>query len=83
MAPVRASWALLNSTMLAAAFLGAVVFGRVADLLGRTRVYWLVAVIMVLGGGAGLRAGPLFWVLIVFRFVLGFGVVVTTRSARC
>ena len=41
--------ALLNSTMLAAAFLGAFVFGRVADLLGRKRVYWLVAAIMVLG----------------------------------
>ena len=65
--------ALLNSTMLAAAFLGALVFGRVADLLGRTRVYWLVAVIMVLGA-LGSALAPSFWVLIVFRFVLGFGV---------
>ena len=65
--------ALLNSTMLAAAFLGALVFGRVADLLGRKRVYWLVAVIMVLGA-LGSALAPSFWVLIVFRFVLGFGV---------
>ena len=35
--------AVLNSTMLAAAFLGALVFGRYADLVGRKRVYWLVA----------------------------------------
>src|SRR5712671_5730160 len=39
--------ALLNATMLGAAFLGALVFGRIADLVGRTRVYWLVAAIMV------------------------------------
>src|SRR5438477_6494199 len=39
--------ALLNSTMLFAAFLGAMVLGRFADLGGRKRVYWLVAVIMI------------------------------------
>ncbi len=65
--------ALLNSTMLAAAFLGAFVFGRTADLLGRKRVYWLVAAIMVVGA-LGSALSPSFWVLIVFRFVLGFGV---------
>ena len=65
--------ALLNSTMLAAAFLGAFVFGRIADLLGRKRVYWLVAAIMVVGA-LGSALSPSFWVLIVFRFVLGFGV---------
>src|ERR1700751_3944804 len=41
--------AVLNSTMLAAAFLGAMVFGRYADLVGRKRVYWLVAVLMIAG----------------------------------
>ena len=65
--------ALLNSTMLFAAFLGAFVFGRVADILGRKRVYWLVAAIMVVGA-LGSALSPSFWVLIVFRFVLGFGV---------
>ena len=39
--------ALLNSAMLGAAFIGAFVFGRVADLIGRKHVYWLVAAIMV------------------------------------
>src|SRR5216683_6033416 len=39
--------ALLNATMLGAAFLGAFVFGRIADLAGRKHVYWIVAVIMV------------------------------------
>ena len=65
--------ALLNSTMLAAAFLGALVLGRMADLVGRKRVYWLVAAIMVVGA-LGSALSPSFWILIVFRFVLGFGV---------
>ncbi len=65
--------ALLNSTMLAAAFLGAFVFGRFADVLGRKRVYWVVAVIMV-AGALGSALSPSFWVLVAFRFLLGFGV---------
>src|SRR5216683_4151985 len=65
--------ALLNSTMLAAAFLGAFVFGRFADVAGRKRVYWMVAAIMIVGA-LGSALSPSFWVLIVFRFVLGFGV---------
>jgi PHS family inorganic phosphate transporter-like MFS transporter len=65
--------ALLNAVMLGAACLGALVFGRVADLVGRKRVYWLVAVIMV-AGALGSALSPSYWVLIAFRFVLGFGV---------
>src|SRR5690349_6903524 len=65
--------ALLNSTMLAAAFLGALVFGRFADLAGRKRVYWMVAAIMIVGS-LGSALAPSYWVLIVFRFLLGFGV---------
>jgi PHS family inorganic phosphate transporter-like MFS transporter len=65
--------ALLNSTMLLAAFLGACVFGRFADLTGRKRVYWIVAAIMV-AGALGSALSPSYWVLIGFRFLLGFGV---------
>ncbi len=65
--------ALLNATMLGAAFLGALVFGRVADLLGRKKVYWLVAAIMI-AGAVGSAVSPSFWVLIAFRFLLGLGV---------
>jgi MFS family permease len=64
---------LLNATMLGAAFLGALVFGRIADLVGRTRVYWLVAAIMVVAA-LGSAFAPSFWVLIGFRFLLGLGV---------
>jgi PHS family inorganic phosphate transporter-like MFS transporter len=65
--------AVLNSTMLAAAFLGALVFGRYADMAGRKRVYWLVAAIMIAGALGSALSGS-FWVLIGFRFLLGFGV---------
>ncbi|MGH3154859.1 MAG: MFS transporter, partial [Streptosporangiaceae bacterium] len=65
--------AILNSTMLAAAFLGALVFGRYADIVGRKRVYWMVAVIMIAGALGSALSGS-FWMLIGFRFLLGFGV---------
>ena len=65
--------ALLNSVMLAAAFLGALVFGRLADVAGRKRAYWMVAAIMIVGA-LGSALSPSFWMLIVFRFVLGFEV---------
>ena len=64
---------ILNSVMLGAAFLGALVFGRYADVVGRKRVYWLVAAIMIAGAIGSALSGS-FWVLIGFRFLLGFGV---------
>ncbi len=65
--------ALLNSTMLFAAFIGAFVFGRFADVAGRKHVYWLVAAITIVGA-LGSALAPSYWVLIAFRFILGFGV---------
>jgi MFS transporter, PHS family, inorganic phosphate transporter len=65
--------ALLNATMLGAAFLGALVFGRIADLVGRKRVYWLVATVMSVAA-IGSALAPSYWVLIGFRFLLGLGV---------
>src|ERR1700722_13143939 len=65
--------ALLNSTMLAAAFVGAFFFGRYADKVGRKRVYWLVAAIMI-AGALGSALSQSFWMLIAFRFLLGVGV---------
>ncbi len=65
--------AILNSTMLAAAVLGAFVFGRYADNAGRKRVYWLVAAVMI-AGALGSAFAQSYWMLIAFRFVLGFGV---------
>jgi PHS family inorganic phosphate transporter-like MFS transporter len=65
--------ALLNAVMLGAAFLGAIVFGRLADKIGRTRVYWMSAALMVIAA-AGSALAPSLAVLIAFRFLLGFGV---------
>jgi MFS family permease len=65
--------ALLNAIMLGAAFLGALVFGRIADLIGRTRVYRLVAALMAVAA-VGSALAPSLAVLIGFRFLLGLGV---------
>jgi MFS family permease len=65
--------AILNSTMLGAAFAGALVFGRYADVAGRKRVYWLVAAVMIAGALGSALSGS-FWMLIGFRFLLGIGV---------
>jgi MFS family permease len=65
--------AVLNAVMLGAAFLGALVFGRIADHFGRTRVYWMSAALMVVAA-IGSALAPTLAVLIAFRFVLGFGV---------
>jgi MFS family permease len=65
--------ALLNAVMLGAAFLGALFFGRLADSIGRTRVYWISAALMVLAA-IGSALSPSLLVLTLFRFLLGFGV---------
>src|SRR6266581_2559237 len=61
--------ALLNATMLGAACLGAFMFGRIADLLGRKRVYWMVAAIMVVAA-IGSALSPSYWVLIAFQLAI-------------
>ena len=63
----------INSITLLAAFLGAIVFGRVSDVLGRKRTYGLEAAIMVVGAVLSAFAPSFIWLLI-FRFVLGVGV---------
>ena len=65
--------ALLNAVMLGAAFLGATVFGRLADMIGRTRAYWISAAIMVLAA-IGSALSPNLATLVTFRFLLGLGV---------
>jgi MFS transporter, PHS family, inorganic phosphate transporter len=67
----QTSW-VLGSAILGA-FVGAMVFGRVADLVGRKKIYLLVAVVMVLGALSSALATNLFS-LVVARFVLGLGI---------
>ena len=64
---------LVTSTALLASAIGAVLFGRIADMLGRKRIYGYE--VLVLAAGAIASAfSPGIWWLIVFRFVLGVGI---------
>ena len=64
---------LASAAALGTAFIGAVVFGRIADIFGRRRIYGLEAAIMVVGA-LGSAFSPSFVWLIVFRAVLGIGI---------
>lgn len=64
---------LLGSTALFAAFVGAFLFGRLADLLGRKRIYGLEALLMVIGC-LGSAFAPDYHFLIASRFVMGIGI---------
>jgi MFS family permease len=64
---------LASAAALGAAFVGAVVFGRIADLFGRRRVYGLEAAIMVVGA-LGSAFSPSFLWLILFRVIVGIGI---------
>lgn len=64
---------LINSMSLLAAFVGAFLFGRLADALGRKRIYGLEAVLMTIGALASAFAPSFIW-LVVFRFILGVGI---------
>lgn len=67
----QTSW--VTGAAILGAFVGAFVFGRIADVLGRKTVYISVAVIMVLGAVASAFAPNLIF-LIAARFVLGLGI---------
>ncbi len=64
---------LVESTALLAAALGALLFGRVADMIGRKRIYG-VEVLVLAAGAIACAFSPNIWWLIGFRFVLGVGI---------
>lgn len=64
---------LVQSTALLAAALGALLFGRVADMIGRKRIYG-VEVLVLAAGAIASAFSPNIWWLIGFRFVLGIGI---------
>ena len=64
---------LLSSTALLSAALGAVVFGRISDRLGRKFVYGYELLVLAAGAIASALSPNVFWLLI-FRFILGMGV---------
>jgi PHS family inorganic phosphate transporter-like MFS transporter len=67
----QTSW--VNGSAILGAFVGALVFGRLADILGRKRVYGLVAVLMIAGALLS-SVAPGFSLLVAARFVLGLGI---------
>ncbi len=65
------SW--VSGSAVLGAFLGAMAFGRIADVIGRKTVYTTVALIMIIGAAASAVA-PNVIVLIAARFLLGLGI---------
>jgi MFS family permease len=63
----------LGTTYLFGQVIGALVFGRLSDKLGRKKLFILTLVIYLIGSGvAGLA--PAVWFLFLFRFVAGAGI---------
>src|ERR1022692_4788037 len=64
---------LLNSITLLAAAFGAIIFGRIADILGRKRIYGYEVLILAIGALASAFA-PNYIFLLVCRAILGIGI---------
>ena len=64
---------LVGSVSLAATFVGAIVFGMIADKIGRKSVYGIEAILMTIGAiGSAFAAGPISMIL--WRTIMGFGI---------
>lgn len=64
---------LLNSSALAASVLGALLFGRLMDRVGRKAVYGIEALVLTLGALVSAFSVN-FWMLFALRFIVGMGV---------
>lgn len=64
---------LLGSTSLIAAALGSVIFGRLADYVGRRSIYGYTLIVLAVGAIASAFSPNVVWLLI-FRFILGLGI---------
>ncbi len=64
---------LLSSVALLASVLGAIIFGRIADTLGRKFIYGYELIVLAIGALASAFAPNIVWLLI-FRFILGIGI---------
>ena len=64
---------LVESTALLAAAVGAFAFGRVADMLGRKRIYGVEVLVLAVGAVA-CAFSPNIWWLIGLRIILGIGI---------
>jgi MFS family permease len=64
---------LVTSTALLASAVGALLFGRVADMLGRKRIYGFEVLVLAAGAIASAFSPDIWW-LIGFRVILGIGI---------
>lgn len=64
---------LVESTALLAAAIGALLFGRIADMMGRKRIYGVEVLVLAIGAIACAFA-PNIWWLVGLRFILGIGI---------
>ena len=71
--PSAVAVGLVTSTALLASAVGAVLFGRIADMLGRKRIYGY-EVLVLAAGAIACGLAPNIWWLIAFRVVLGIGI---------
>jgi MFS family permease len=67
----QVSW--LNSATLLASAFGAILFGRIADILGRKRIYGYEVLILAVGALASAFA-PNYTFLVICRIILGIGI---------
>src|ERR1019366_8989087 len=67
----QVSW--LNSATLLASAVGALVFGRIADILGRKKIYGYEVLILAIGAIASAFSPNFTW-LLVSRIILGIGI---------
>ncbi len=68
---LQTSW--VTGAAILGAFVGAFAFGRIADVIGRKKVYVTVAVIMIFGALASAFAPGFLW-LVGARLILGLGI---------
>lgn len=71
MSTSQVSW--LNSATLLASVVGALIFGRIADILGRKKIYGYEVLILAAGALASAFA-PNFAFLLICRIILGIGI---------
>lgn len=64
---------LVGSTSLLAAAFGSLLFGRLADTIGRHSIYGMTLIVLALGAIASAFAPNVYW-LLAFRFILGLGI---------
>ncbi|GCE05785.1 MFS transporter [Dictyobacter aurantiacus] len=64
---------LIGSTSLIAAALGSIIFGRIADFVGRKAIYGFTLIVLAAGAIASALA-PNLICLLIFRFILGLGI---------